>query len=186
MSSDHFFLQHLLCVFKIKTKTLEEQGFSMGPLWQNISLWVFPRSRKRVAVPRVPVSTQNDTPMATLSRGTPFYEAQEKPRWKIIRKVKTLSCFVLFSHLWCKPRVTFLLLTTSKWKHVRESKGKIRHPKVERERLDSEQGAVFIKTAKPGKWNIVIMCCLQYNLVLISNIPQRLWLCARSCIQEVH
>lgn len=59
-------------------------------------------------------------------------------------------------------------------KTCEESKGKIRHPKVERERLETEQRAVFIKTAKPGKWNIVIMCCLQYNLVLISNIPQRL------------
>lgn len=133
--------------------------------------------KEREEVPRVPVSTVNDTPAAVLS-GEALFTRQRKE--KNTRKVKHFAAFFSFLIFDAPPVQTWAFLSVfvapRKWKHERRSSekwGTLRW----KERVESEQGstgAVFIQTAKPerGKWNILLMCCLQYNLALIPNIPQ--------------
>lgn len=123
--------------------------------------WFFsPGSRERVLVPRVPVSTLNDTPAVFLSGEPLFTRHRKKKKEKITRKVKTLSFFPLFCHLWCSSSTNlgflFVFVAPCKWKHVRRSREKWGTLKW-KERVESEQGstgAVFIKTAMPERGDV--------------------------------
>lgn len=102
---------------------------------------VFPRSKKRV--PRVPMSTLNDTSVAWHSQGSLYSQRTEnkKKRWgggERQKKSKTLFCFSLILSsvmlLWCKPALFFfpLFVTPHKWK-CEEKQRNMRQPGGERE-----------------------------------------------------
>lgn len=160
-----------------KQRRKEKDGFSTGPVWFKIK-------KKKKVLHKFSLEVKGESPeflcplWMTLqqpwSLGRHYSQGERKKNKKTHKNTK--NTFLLSSplspRLWCSSGTNlafffflFLFVATRKWKHVRSSRekwGSLRwKERVERER--GSTGAVFIQTAKPerGKWNILLMCCLQ-------------------------
>lgn len=116
------------------------------------------------------------------SRGSHYSQSTENKEKKKHRKTKNtfLLSSILSSHLWGSSGANLLcflsLCSTTQMKMVGEKWGSLRwRERIERERWSA--GAAFKQTAEREKWNILLMCCLQYNLSLMPNIPQSVYVC---------